>query len=78
MVPYRVTIEMAIGEKGKTIQVTGETPLLGDPLVDSILTAMAANALLWQSSAMASVAGSHLQWEVWAKALNLPTQNKVM
>lgn len=76
-IPYRITIELAIGEKGKTIQVTGETDDLrcaqGARLGgDAVTCAIAANALLWESNAMAQAASDHAAYEKLRRALNIP------
>lgn len=75
-IPYRLTIELAIGEKGRTIQVTGETADLRltasaatEP--DAMLCAIAANALLWESNALAQAASDHVQFEKMRQALNV-------
>lgn len=77
-IPYRITIELAVGAKGKTIQIVGETPAVGDPQVESNLTAAAANALIWESHAMAVAAGFLSEWEAYRQALNLSAQGRVM
>lgn len=76
-IPYRVTIELAIGGQGKTIQLTGETPDLraaagGATEPDALLCAIAANALLWQSNALAHAASDHVAFEKMRQALNIP------
>lgn len=78
-IPYRITIELAIGEKGKTLQLTGETPDLRGPdgvITDCLSCAIAANALLWQSQAMAQAGQSHAQWDQAVKLLNMPTSGR--
>lgn len=80
MIPYRVTIELAIGGKGRTIQVTGETPDHRDGTAsawsDRDSTALAANALLWQSHAMATAAADASRWQQAVDLLNMPTSGR--
>lgn len=76
-IPYRITIELAIGEKGKTITITGETPDLRasrgtSPDPDAVLCAIAANALLWESNALSHAASSHAAWKKMIDLLNVP------
>lgn len=74
-VPYRITIEMAIGEKGKTLQVTGETQRLGREdggITDANVCAMAANALAWESHNMAHAGSDHAAFDKHVRALSIP------
>jgi len=72
-IPYRITIELAIGERGKTVQVTGETDSLGyASFDDAAVCALAANALVWESSAMANAASDHARFDALRRALNMP------
>ena len=73
-VGYRITVELNVGPQGKTLTLTGETPdyRRGDGVTDADVCALAANALLWQSSALAGMATDHARLAKMARALNLP------
>lgn len=76
-IAYRITIELAIGEKGKTIQLTGETDDLRDAVSsthdeNALACAIAANALVWQSHALSQAAQDNANYERLRRALNIP------
>ena len=77
-IPYRITIELAVGAKGKTIQVSGEIGAVGDgeAFTSIELTAMAANALAWQSHAMAEAAANPERWQQNIDLMNMPVYGK--
>lgn len=53
-VPYRIRIELACDDKGKTLEITGQTPLFGTPeqfSPEDLLT-MGANAMEWEANRM--------------------------
>lgn len=72
--PYRIVIEIAVGERGKTLELTGETSSLhyADSPTDAMVCAIAANALLWQSNNLASMAVDNARYDRMRRALNLP------
>lgn len=73
--PYRITIELATGERGKTMVVTGETPWLGRDdggITDANACAMASNALVWESHTMAHAGSDHAAFDRRVRALNIP------
>lgn len=77
--PYKLTINVCVDlgtGRSREIIITGETPMIGDPTDESTLLAIMANVLCWQSSAVATAAGSQAQRERYVHALNHPV-NKV-
>ena len=78
-IPYRITIGLAIGPRGKTIVVTGETPdMTAGDHTEANYCALAANALVWQSHAMAQAATDYAQFARLVRSLNLPIPPMVM
>ncbi len=76
--PYRITVEIAVGpgQKDRVLVLEGVTDPVADPFTDMGLAAIAANALIYQSHALAVHANWFAQYDAMRRAMNLPVNSR--